>query len=112
MNNLFDHFQTNALSIARRVFGYDAVWTKSTGGTENGRVLLKEPTSDYELGGVTFTPFCSVMEYHQGTFSELFNAVNSKRNESVSVNGVDYYVRTVTAKNDGKTYIAIIERKP
>lgn len=100
------------MSIANRVYGYDATWQPSVGGSlQTGRVLLKEPTSDYELGGVTFTPFCSIMEYFVGVFPELFNAANNKRNETVTVNDVEYYVRTVTAKYDGKTFVAVIERK-
>lgn len=110
--NLFDGLQQSALIITRTTFGYDAVWVPSgQQATIAGRVLLKEPTSEYELDGVTFTPFCSVMEYHTGTFPGLFDAVRSKKNETVTVNGVPYWVRTVTSKYDGKTYIAIIERK-
>lgn len=111
MQNLFDHFQKNALSITRRVFGYDAIWIRSTGGQVAGRVLLKEPTEAYDVNGVAFSPFHSIMEWHEGTFEGLFELARGKKNEQVQVNGRMYYVRTPYADYDGKVFRVIVERQ-
>lgn len=110
--NLFDGIQRQMFDTVSKMYGYNASWTPSAGGAAvTGRVLLKEPTNEYELNGVEFTPFLSIMEYRQGVLNGLMEAVRSKRNETVVVDGVEYFVRTCTAKYDGKTIVAVVQRK-
>ena len=109
--NLFDSIQNQMFDTIGKVYGYDAVWTPSVGGANvAGRVLLKEPTQDYDVNGVPFTPFHSIMEYRLGVFEGLFDAVRSKRNELVTIGTSSYYVRHVEAAYDGKTYRASLEK--
>lgn len=92
------------------VFGYDASWIPSAGGQAiAGRVLLKEPTKEYDLNGVPVTPFIRILEWRKGVLPGLFEAIREKKNETVAVNGTSYYCRTVEADYDGKTYRAEVE---
>ena len=109
--NLFDNIQKQMFDTVGTVYGYDAVWTPSIGGDDvAGRVLLKEPTQEYDVNGVPYTPFHSIMEYRSGVFEGLFDAVRSKRNEVVTIGSLTYFVRHVEAAYDGKTYRASIEK--
>lgn len=109
--NLFDGIQDLMFDTVGRIYGIDASWTPSAGGTaQTGRVLLKEPTQEYDMNGVPYTPFHRIMEYRKGVFPGLFEAARQKRNESVTINGAQYYVRNVRAEYDGRTLKAEIEK--
>jgi hypothetical protein len=108
--NLFDNIQRQMFNTVSNVYGYDAIWNKSTGGTVTGRILLKEPTKEYDLNGVPFTPFNSIMEYQTGVFEGLFEAARKKTTETVTIGGVEFYVRHVEAVYDGRTYRADLEK--
>lgn len=108
--NLFDGIQDMMFDVVTEVYGYQASWTPSAGGAAiTGPCLLKEPTKDYDMNGVAYTPFHRIMEYRQGYFSGLFEAVRAKSDETVIIKGKSYYVRNVQAAYDGKTYRAEIE---
>lgn len=108
--NLFDALQDGMFDTVSDVYGYDASWTPSAGGAPvTGRVLLKEPTKEYDLNGVPVTPFHRILEWRKGVLPELFEAIRAKRNERVTINGQQYWCRTVQADYDGKTYRAEIE---
>lgn len=108
--NLFDGIQERMFDTVGKVYGYDASWTPSAGGEAvTGRVLLKEPTKEYDLNGVPYTPFHRILEWRSGVLDGLFEAIRSKKNEIVIVSGKQYYCRNVEADYDGKTFKAQIE---
>jgi hypothetical protein len=111
MGNLFDDAQNIAFDIVTKTMGYAATWTPSTGGSQqNANVLFKNPTAKYALDGqAEYNPNRYIMEYKMGDLNGLVTNVNQSIVETVNVNAVDYYVRDVTAKYDGKTLIAILE---
>lgn len=113
MSNLFDGLQSKAYSVVANTMGSDAVWHKSAGGTDSGRVLFNDPSKKVKLNvGAEFMPVGFSMEYHEGTFSGLMQSVQSGiANEYVTIEGNDYYVRQVTKEFDGKSYVAVLEHK-
>jgi hypothetical protein len=50
------------------------------------------------------------MEYRAGVFEGLFEAAREKTTETVTIGGVEFYVRHVEAVYDGKTYRAELEK--
>lgn len=116
MPNIFDDMQEKAFGVVTKTMGYDAAWK-----TFSGRVLFNEPTDYKSLGGkgtgdsdiAKYINKTFDMEYFEGVFPGLFEAsrVAKAIPEQVTVNGVDYYVRSIERKFDGKNYIAKLERK-
>ena len=109
----FDQLQKNTYDIVSTNFGDDASWCPAANpsATMSGKVLLKEPTTDIELGQVTYTPGTAIMEYYPAIFPGLQDSVNHGVIEEVIVNGTEYYVRAVPAKYDGKVIIAVLQIK-
>jgi hypothetical protein len=92
--------------------GYDAVWIPSDGSYPLGytaRVLFKDPDSDKKLAGTTYSSFNYYMEYRQGFFPGLKALVDATSTEQVNINGLNYYIREVSTKADGKTYSGTLE---
>lgn len=113
MSNLFDNIQRGAWGIVTNTMGYDASWLPADGSAEQAltaRVLFKEPTKGYELGGIDYTPMTFIMEYQRPDFAALFDAVASGYSETVTVDGQAYYVRHVAAIDDGKNYRAVLQK--
>lgn len=111
--NPFDAIQENAFDTVSATMGYDAVWQPSDNSTEQtARVLLKEPTQEYTQEGFRYTPFNYLMEYRRGFFVGLIDKARQNASEIVSIGDNDYYVRSVRAKFDGKTYVALLELIP
>lgn len=110
---LFDQLQSLMHGTCNNIFGNTATWTPSNGGAVvTGLVLLKEPTIKQELSGdVNYLPQVVFAEYMKGTFNGLFEAVRANESEYLTINGIEYYVREVTAIYDGKTYKALLDSK-
>lgn len=112
--NPFDLLQSTAFNVVTNTMGYDATWMRSevlTGDvTFTARVLLNNPTEDRKVLKTDFDPLTHRMEYKQGDFPGLFEMVQKGREEVVTVNGQQYGIIHVTAKYDGKTYIAELQK--
>ena len=109
--NAFDAIQRGTWEIVARTMGYDGTWSPADGSSaQPARVLLKEPTKEYELGGVNYTPLTFIAEYFQPDWAGLYESVSAGGAETVTINSVDYYVAHVTAINDGKNYRAVLQR--
>jgi len=111
MPNIFDSLQDNLFNLTTTVFGYDAEWQPSAGGTlQTAKVHFKKPTSARDVHyEVVFDPVMHMMEYKFGDFVGLYESVRANNNETVTIEGIDYYIRQITAHWDGKTYQAQIE---
>lgn len=111
MSNLFDNIQKAVFSTASDTFGYDAAWQPSDGSNiQTARVLLKEPTKEAELGGIEYSPFTYIAEFHQPALVGLKDAVDNNLSEKLTINNIEYYVRKVDAIWDGQTFRAILEK--
>lgn len=112
MSNPFDGYMQKAFDVTTTVMGYDATWTPSTGGAQKtGRVHYREPNEkDMIASGVQYMPFAFFMEYKEGVFDGLHEAVRSGNIEIVAVNGGSHYVRSVVKISDGQTYEAQLEK--
>jgi hypothetical protein len=113
--NLFDRLQATAFDVVTATIGYDASWSPSIGGTtQQGKVLLKNPTEakgylgnqDYNLP--EFDPNHWIIEYRSGIFNGLKESADNRNTEYVTVNGQQFFVKSVSSKYDGKNLIAAL----
>jgi len=111
MANIFDNLQDQLFDRTTAVFGYDAEWTPSDGGPlQVARGHYKKPNEARDqFGQVVFNPYVHMMEYKEGDFAGLAEAVRSGRDENVTVNGTTFFVREVKARWDGKTFYAQLD---
>lgn len=108
----FDGYQRNAVNKVNNLFGEPAEWSPSQGGTTlTGSVLFKDPSQALELSDITYNPKHIIAEFIDNDFAGLRDAANSNQNEVITINGIDYWVRIVRNKYDGKTNIAVLEIK-
>jgi hypothetical protein len=111
--NIFDSMRDRLFDLTTTTFGYEASWTPSGGQspTQTGRVHYRRPTEkDVLTNGVEYMPFVFFMEYKQGVFNGLLESVRAGGTETVTVNGVSHYVRSVGRAYDGETLQAHLER--
>ena len=107
--NLFDGIQDAAFDVVTNTMGYDAVWEPSDGPVHvSGRVLFNDPSKGKEVGSTEYLPLNYFLEYKEGVFPGLKDAVDESKPEIIVVNGLSYNVTQVKTKYDGKTYIAIL----
>lgn len=91
MANLFNNPAAKLFKDITTIFGHDAEWTPSAGGSVlTGRVTFIEPTNEREQFGDTYNPFVSTIEYYEGTFDGLLESVREGNREIIFVNGVEY----------------------
>lgn len=111
MANIFDNMQDRLFNLTTTVFGYDAEWTPSAGGAlQTAKVHFKKPTAERDVHyEIVWNPLMHMMEYKQGDFVGLSEAVRENRQETVTINGIAYYIRQIRAYWDGKTFRAEIE---
>jgi hypothetical protein len=112
MPNPFDGLADRVFSVVERTMGYNALWTPNGSvNTQSARVLFAEPTMAEKLGeyGDSYSPHTFFMEYWDGTFVGLFEAVRENSEEYVTVNGREFFVRHVERKFDGRNYRARLE---
>lgn len=116
MVNLFDGLESAAFDIVTNTMGYDAVWIPSNGSYPTGynaRVLFKNPDDNYDLSNGSYSSLNYTIEYRLDFFPQLKEIVDTHGTyEIITVNGIEYYVRSIVTKYDGKTYIATLEIKP
>lgn len=108
----FDSFETNAYGIVAQTMGYDAVWSPySNVSTEHtARVLFRSPSKAEEVAGIAYAPTNYIMEFYDGSFPGLHDAVNNGGEaERVVINGVEYYCRASRKHFDGRTYCVTLE---
>lgn len=105
--------QDAAFDVVTTAMGYAATWTPSAGGPQQtARVLLKRPTEkrSYENETIDFEPNAYMVEYKEGDFLTLKSIVDAIGTagsaEIMNVNGIDYYVKSLPQKWDGKTNVA------
>jgi hypothetical protein len=111
MGNLFDSLQDAAHTVVANTMGYTASWTPSTGGgpTQTATVLFNKPTQKADITDEEFQDITPKMEYLDGDFVGLDDAVNSNKTEIITIAGIDYVGYKVDRKYDGKTIIIHIQ---
>lgn len=109
----FDSHQRNMVDKVNSLFGELAEWSPSVGGpTLTGSILFKDASQALELSDISYDPKHVIAEFLDNDFTGLRDAANSNQNEVITINEVDYYVRIVRNKYDGKTNVAVLEIKP
>lgn len=114
MPNPFDGLADRVFNTVERTMGYDATWTPNGSVTQqSARVLFAEPTMAEKLGeyGDSYNPRTFFMEYWDGTFVGLFEAVRENSDEYVTINDRLFYVKHVDRKFDGRNYRARLEEE-
>lgn len=113
MSNIFDGLRDMAFDTTTNVMGKDASWTPSTGGPmQTARVHFENADASQKLGDIEYQPVQPTMEYRKPFFSGLKASVDANNDESVTIDGIIYYVRSVKAIKDGNTLVAILDTKP
>ncbi len=109
----FDSMQSNAVDKVNNLYGYPAVWIPSDSSQQQtAPILFKDPSSAQDLSGIQeYDPLKILMEYKNTDLVGLRDAANSNKNETVTIEGVDFWVRQVNPKYDGKTFVAVLELK-
>lgn len=110
--SMFEQFQRNTFDTVLRVMGISCSWTPSAAEVEvTGKVLMNDPTDKERLGFVQqgYEDVDTSIEYQDGQFTGLFEAVKSGSHEYVTVGAQRYYVHQVVKRYDGKTLIAYIQ---
>lgn len=113
MSNIFDNMQDKLFDVTTTTFGYDGTWTPLAEGStaQIGRVHYRRPNDkDMITNGMDYMPFVFFMEYKEGVFTGLQEAVRNGSLEVVTVQGVQHYVRSIARVHDGKTLQAHLER--
>lgn len=111
MPSNFDALQKGMFNVVKNIMAFPANWTASdNSSTWEGLVLFKNPTEKLSLSGFgEYDPNMWEMEYQEGDFSGLKDLVDGRSTlEIVTIDGVEYYVKSVAAIYDGKTYKAIL----
>lgn len=105
--NIFDGLQGAAHTVVQNTMGYPASWTPSTGGgpTQNAVVLFNKPTQRDDISDEDYNDITPKMEYLEGDFIGLDDAVRSNKTETITINGIDYVCYKVDKKYDGKSII-------
>ncbi len=127
MSNPFDALQNAVFDVVVNTMGYPAEWVPNFSeftdelseefGPEKktATVLYKDATEQEKLSNVEYGIDRCVMEYKRGQFDGLKESVNKGNTESVSIiisgSALQFNVRSISTKFDGKTYQAILEPK-
>lgn len=107
----FDSYQQLAQNIVVGLYGDDAVWEPLSGGRFTTSVLFKGPTDDAQIDGKDYTTLQPQCEYFEGEFPGLFESVQAKQVELISIKGTDYYTVRAVKNFDGKTIVLYLEEK-
>lgn len=106
----FDSLQKTAVGKVNNLYAEDASWTPSGGGpAKTGKILFENPTRAMQLTGMEFDPEAIIAEYFDNDFAGLAEASNAGTAEVIVINSVNYNVRQVLRKYDGKTRLAVLE---
>lgn len=109
--SLFDSLQNHTHDVVLRTMGDDATWQPSAVGSTlmAAKVLFNRPTELQYVEHAQYNPYEYSMEYKEGDFIGLVEAVREGRNEVVTILGIEYIVQDVPALWDGKTYKAKLQ---
>jgi hypothetical protein len=108
----FDSLGAAIFGVCKTVFGskVPARWTPSAGGAaKTATVLLGDPTRKSKLEDAEYSPERPWIEYAEGDFAGLYEAVRTGLIEKVVMDSTEYYVRSVERGFDGKCLKAFIE---
>lgn len=113
MSNIFDRLQEQAFDITTQTMGYTATW-QPMGSVEplSGKVLFNNPEEDARYLGKSIEQTNPMMEYRKGVFPGLYEYMQVKTNDNptVIINGESFFVIDITAKIDGKTFEASLQK--
>ncbi len=118
--NIFDKMQINLHGTVNDTFGYAVRWVSQEGAgpVYIAKCLRREPTKEYRLGEVKYSPNFFEMEYRAGDLPGLYESARKGDVEEVWIYdiGTDYTTgsKYITTKGhatwDGKTYKIMIEK--
>jgi hypothetical protein len=109
----FDNIQKAAFTKVQDIFGDVAVWIPSQGGdAQTVNVLFKSPDKEKMLGDTEkykYTPYKYSIEYYIDQFIGLKDSVEDGNTEVVTIDSVEFYVKSIIGERDGKTYVVELE---
>lgn len=103
---LFDSYRTAAHAVIGTVMGEQAAWMRSGMDTLTATVLFNEPTEKQRVDEFEYDTQDPWIEYLEGTFPGLFEAVQQNRAEEIQVSGRTFITtKNGSRKHDGSTII-------
>lgn len=112
----FDLIEDSMMSVVFSIMGYKAEWTPSAGGPmQAATVGYKDPTKVNDMKNTKYWIDNPIMEYKLADFPGLSASVDiTSHVETVYIYfspgvATQFYVRTITQKYDGKTFVADLE---
>lgn len=114
MPSYFASLQKRVFNTAKSRFGFTASYVSADGlATWEGVVLFGNPSEMYKLAGIPYEPNRYTMEYQSGDLPGLLERVHERAtNETVTIDGVSYFVTSVDAVHDGETFRANLTPAP
>lgn len=113
--NPFDTIQAAAFDVVTNTFGYAAKWTPSGSAVEQtAKVLYKDATENHGLSDQDYDVERYKMEFKSGDFVELKKVIDTADTiEKVYIEiekdtWLEFMVRHIERKFDGKTFIATL----
>lgn len=104
----FTRFQRRAFDVVTRTMGFAATWN-----SETVNVGFRNPTEEMRLAGVDYDPSAWTMEYRDDQFVGLEAAASARNSaEIVEIEGQEYWVRKVSRRLDGRSFLAELQPRP
>lgn len=111
--NIFDNIQDSVFDTITTTFGYQATWIPADGSAQqSAKVLYKDATEKHGMSNIDIDVERYLMEYKAGDFVGLKKSVDQLENEVVRIQikqqVLEFSVKAVDTKFDGKTLVAIL----
>lgn len=105
---LFDGVQNAMFDAVTATFGNTAIWTPLNNPDQpiTAEVLENSPSEVATLFGIEYEPETVYIEFKRSAFEGIKLSVDRKSAELIFYKGVNYWVKTIRSKYDGKCLIA------
>lgn len=115
MDNIFDNIQATAFNVVAQTMGTFAKWKPAGLAELTAQVLYKDATAKFDIADVELRDQRHIMEYREGDFPGLYEAIRSGELQTVTItlkgNAVAFYCQRPEKKFDGKTIITYLIEK-
>ena len=108
----FDKLKERAFSHVLDRMGEPAVWEKSNGESEDGRILFRYPTQPVIIGqsdSYEFHPNTPTAEWYKDTFIGLKELTDARSEEHLIIREERYFVIEIMTRSDGDTIVASLK---
>lgn len=112
MSSIFDDLEALVFDNVNRVYGTKTpvTWDPFDGSPAySGKVLFNNPTTKQSRDRIEYVVVNPWIEYLRPAFPGLKESVDATTVEIITIEGVEYYVRSVQTLKDGNEFHAFLE---